>query len=118
MLAPVEAKVDDTKIFGKWHCTRFQSSETINYTFKSNMTWTDGDEIGTYTHTTTDDTIYVFSPKGKVIAKIAGVSGGLAGTKAGDFYVANTAHNSTCCTRATTRPSSRRLAIRTSFPSP
>jgi hypothetical protein len=41
-----------------------------------------------------DDNIYVFSPKGKVIAKIAGVSGGLAGTKAGDFYVTNTAHNS------------------------
>ncbi len=41
-----------------------------------------------------DDYIYVFSPKGKVIAKIAGVSGGIAGTKSGDFYVTNTAHNS------------------------
>jgi catechol 2,3-dioxygenase-like lactoylglutathione lyase family enzyme len=38
--------------------------------------------------------IYAFSPKGKVIAKIAGVSGGLAGTKAGNFYVTNTSHNS------------------------
>lgn len=40
------------------------------------------------------DYIYVFSPKGKVVAKIAGVSGGLAGTKAGNFYVTDTSHNS------------------------
>ncbi len=35
----------------------------------------------------------VFSTKGKLVAQITGVSGGLADTKAGDLYVANTDDN-------------------------
>jgi hypothetical protein len=48
---PAEAKVDDTRIVGKWHCQ--EDTDGLGgryYTFKRDKTWTDGNEVGTYTY--------------------------------------------------------------------